>query len=92
MGESMRELGTKTVIMQRIHKQYLPQLEQMKRRLDRGECLNDYDMSFLERIIANSREWQWRFSGENEQRFFSRLSRLYLQVMQQALENEQSKQ
>lgn len=92
MSSSKRELGIKTAILQRIHKQYLPQLELMKRRLDRGECLNDYDMDVLERIIANSSEWQWRFSGESEQRFFSRLSRLYLQVMQQALENEQSRQ
>jgi hypothetical protein len=92
MEHNQTELGTVTVLLERLAKERLPEAMAIKARIDRGECLTEFDIEFLERVFhdANTnKEFIQRFPEYKD--VIGKAVGLYHEIMAKALENEQKK-
>jgi len=55
MNMSKKDLGIAQVMLQQLNEQRLPQALEMKRRVDKGELLTDYDQEFLQQVAEEAR-------------------------------------
>ena len=53
MSEPSQDTSILTVLAERLVEQRLPRLERLKARVDKGETLTDYDISFLKQALAD---------------------------------------
>lgn len=51
MNAHNRDIGSITVIIQRMVKQHLPRIDDINNKLDAGQSLNDYDVARLSDAI-----------------------------------------
>ncbi len=56
MEHSERDIGTMTVLLERLTNERLPRLVEIKARVDQGEALADHDIDFLERALNDANE------------------------------------
>ena len=49
-----KDAGTILVLLNRLNNERLPRAQELKKRVDRGECLCDYDMQFLKSVLADA--------------------------------------
>ena len=92
MTHSDEELGTITVLLERMAKERLPEALAIKVRVDKGECLTEFDIEFLERVFHDAnqnKEMINRFPEYKE--VVAKAVSLYHDIMAKALENEQKK-
>lgn len=90
MTHSEQELGTVTVLLERMAKQRLPRMLEIKERVDKGECLDNADLEFLQHILAEAnqnRQYVEKFPEHRE--LVKTVANLYQQITSKALENEQ---
>lgn len=91
MDQKETDAGTLTVLMQRFTEYRLPRAERMLERVQAGERLTDVDLGWLKRI--NEERGRNRELLRRHPEYFDLVSRmidLYAQIMEKALENEQS--
>lgn len=87
-----RKLGKRIVVLQRVARLKIPRLQAMKRKVDRGELLNQFDMIFLQNLINDCREWQIsEVDDKRLQGLIQQLFALYSDVVVRAVENEKAK-
>jgi hypothetical protein len=89
---TMKEAGTIQVLLQRLNDIRLPKALDLKKKVDRGEKLDSYDIEFLETVMADAISAQ--SLGENHPQFMplvGKLFALYGDITTKALENEQKK-
>ena len=57
MGTSLseKELGVVQVVLERYNREWLPALLDMRKKVDRGETLDDRDISLLSKAIEEAR-------------------------------------
>ena len=55
MTMSMKDLGIVQVMLQKLNEQRLPHALDMKKRVDKGELLTDYDQEFLQEVAEEVR-------------------------------------
>ena len=82
-----RELGITVVVLKQFTEKTLPEVLWMKEKLDKGECLSEGDIEFLERIFENASK-----ATENQeyQSLYAKVVELYQEITAKALENEQA--
>lgn len=87
---SSNDAGTIQVLLERLNTQRLPRALDLKSRVDRGECLADYDLEFLQNVLTEARSAQSLIARHPEYHdLVGRLISLYGEITRQGLENEQ---
>ena len=90
MAETSKEDGVIQALVERFEKIRLPVALQLKEKVDRGEVLNDMDIAFLEEVLSDSRRIKPMIDAHPEwQDIATRMARLYREITEKALENEQ---
>jgi hypothetical protein len=86
-----RELGITTVILKQFTERTLPEVLWIKEKLDKGECLSEGDIEFLQRIFENAQKVTAETDNYPEyQSLYSKAIELYEEITAKALENEQA--
>lgn len=89
MTESEKEAGLIQVLAMRFETQRLPRALALKKKVDRGERLNDLDMAFLEEMLSDTARIKPMIDRHPEwQKVFIQASGLYQDIMSKARENE----
>jgi hypothetical protein len=91
MGESGKDLGVIAAVLERMKTQRLPRALELKKKVNRGELLDDSDIEFLEQVVADS--GQVRTYVEKHPEFkalAANMMNLYQEITKKALENEKT--
>ena len=87
-----REAGTIQVMLQRLDEFRLPKALDLKKKMERGEKLDRYDIEFLEEVLADASNARRLISKHPElQPLVGKLMGLYSEITTRGLENEQKK-
>jgi hypothetical protein len=87
---SKKDAGILMVVVERLMKQVRPRLLALKEKVDNGNALNDTDIDFLEKIIANANQTMPSMGGHPElHEFCAHVVHLYKEITEKALENEE---
>jgi hypothetical protein len=91
MTKSRKDAGTILVLLNRLNEQRMPRALELKERVDRGECLGDYDMQFLKSVFTDAGTAR-RLAGKypEYQPLVDRISSLYAEITRKAAENQQA--
>lgn len=85
------EKGLLAVLVQRLESQRLPRALEIKEAVDRGEKLNDFDLNFLQEIMADAKNIAPMLASHPELReLASKVTTLYREITEKALENEKA--
>lgn len=90
MTKPRKDAGTIFVLLNRLNNERLPRALELKERVDRGECLGDYDMQFLKSVFAEAGTAR-RLAGKypEYQQLVDRVTNLYTEITRKAAENQQ---
>ncbi|MCG8425743.1 MAG: hypothetical protein MI754_00105 [Chromatiales bacterium] len=90
MAERSDDDGVIIVLLERFAKQRLPRALRLKRRVDKGEKLSEADLAFLKEVLEELGQMKPLMDKHPEyQKLAVRVLRLYREIIEQALENEQ---
>lgn len=86
------EIGTITVLIERMLKERLPRAQEMLTRVEAGERLIQADIDFLEKVFSDVKKFQAaRLSKHPEyEEIMSKMAHLYKTITEKALENEKN--
>jgi hypothetical protein len=86
-----KEAGVIQALAERLEKIRLPRALKLKEKVDRGGLLDEADIVFLEEVFANSAKLKPLLDTHPEwQELAARMLRLYNEITERALENEQA--
>jgi len=89
MAGVLENKGVLVTLLERFERHRLPRVIDIKRLVDQGGTLNDYDIDFLEEVLKETREYASFVEGHAEYReLFARAVHLYNEITAKALENE----
>ena len=87
-----KDAGTIQVLLQQLNDIRLPRALDLKKKVDRGEKLDSYDIDFLETVLADATRGQGMITRHPElQPLVGKLMSLYSEITTKGLENEQKK-
>lgn len=92
MAEVSKDAGTIAVLAKRMVEERLPKALALKERIDKGDVLNDLDLAFLEQVIADA--GRIKPLMEKDPRVLDiagRMTQLYKEITEKALENEKKR-
>jgi len=90
MVDSSGDAGTIQVLLERLNTQRLPRALEIKKKVDGGARLDDFDMQFLKTVLDDAREAESLGARHPEyQALIGQLMGLYNEITRIALENEQ---
>ncbi len=89
MDFSSANEATLAVLIGRFNSHRLPRILALKRSVDRGELLGEFDLHFLERVIRDANHFkQLSQDSPRYQELLVRYISLYSKIIAIALENE----
>lgn len=89
MSTTPSDSGLLAVLVERLEKQRLPRALAMKEKLDQGEILNDFDITFLEEVFTDASNLKPLLKQHPEYEVLaSRMMGLYREITEKALENQ----
>ena len=87
-----KDAGTIQVLLQQLNDIRLPRALDLKKKVDRGEKLDSYDIDFLETVLADATRGQGMITRHPELKpLVGKLMSLYSEITTKGLENEQKK-
>ena len=92
MNESEHELGAIYALIERFDKQRLPQLLELKERVDQGGVLSESDIQFMYQITHDAQQSKHLIDRHPEwHKFCAEVIHLYEEIAEKALDNEEKK-
>ncbi len=89
MDTSLKQEGILEVVMTRFEKQRLPRILGIKKLVERGEALSDFDFKFLEEVFLDAQQYKHFVDTHPDfQKLYARVANLYNEIASEALENE----
>ena len=91
MSLSDKDIGTIAVLLQRLDTELLPSMLELRKKVDSGERLSDWDIYYLKQALARAKDASLQPLIERHPEYRSLvggLFSLYGQVVDRALENE----
>jgi hypothetical protein len=89
LSKSIKELGIKQVLLERLNAQILPLAFDIKKKVDRGKRLSDYGLKLLQTLVADAnRNIRLAKDLPELHPLTCRIARLYGEIARRALENE----
>jgi len=89
MSHSKDDQGVISVLVERLQTQRLPRALSLKEKVERGEVLDDLDITFLEQVISDTNSVQTILARHPEyQELVARMTHLYKEITDRALSNE----
>jgi hypothetical protein len=89
MTQTPQNTGLVMVLLERLEKQRLPLALEMKDKVDRGERLEDFELTLLEEMLADANQVRPLIERTPEyQNLAARVLHLYKEITDKALENE----
>ncbi len=86
---SLENEGVLATVLERFEKHRLPRIIDIKKQVDQGGTLNEYDIEFLEEVLYDTKQYQPFVEDHAEYRdLFARTVHLYHEITSKALENE----
>ena len=90
MAKPQKDLGMITVLLQRLEERRLPEALLLKEKVDRGECLDDYERRFMREVLSDAHTARRLAAKYPEyQPLVDQLGHLYAEITEKALENQQ---
>lgn len=90
MVEISHDTGVLTTLMERLEKRRIPRALNIKEKVDRGDQLDEWDVEYLKKIIADAQDALVFVADHPEyQELYARVADLYEGITSKALENEQ---
>ena len=91
MNEDMKDKMIMNTLLERFQKQRLPRLLDIKKAVDQGDKLGNFDMEFLEEVFSDTRQNQHYLEAADDElkSLFMKALSLYNEITKKALENEQ---
>jgi hypothetical protein len=91
MNESSKDAGLIAVLIKRFEEKRLPVALDLKKKVDRGEKLNDLDIAFLEKVFADAGEIKPLLDRHSEyHQLVVKTVSLYHEITEKALQNQGS--
>jgi hypothetical protein len=89
MAQVSKDMGVIAVLAKRMVEERLPKALALKERVDRGEVLNELDMTFLEQVVTDANTLR-PVMKDNPRvlEVAGRMLQLYKEITAKALENE----
>ena len=89
MTDTENDAALIQVLVERLEKIRLPVALELKEKVDRGEVLNDLDISFLEQVFEDTGKIKPLLDRHPEWKSLAaKMVNLYYEITTQALENE----
>lgn len=91
MNDDLKDKMVIATLLERLQKQRLPRLLDIRDKVDQGDKLDDYEMEFLEEVFTDARENEhYLEAADNDlKELFMKVLSLYKEITQKAMENEQ---
>jgi hypothetical protein len=88
---TLDNLGVVTVLLERLEKQRLPTALAIKEKVDKGECLEDFDIVFLKEIFSDAQNVMPKVQQHPEYlELVGKVINLYHDITEKALQNQSS--
>lgn len=89
MTEASPDTGLVVVLLERLEKQRLPRAFELKDKVDRGERLEDFELTLLKEMLDDAMQVKPLIERHpNHQELAARVLHLYKEITQKALANE----
>ncbi|MDJ0806541.1 MAG: hypothetical protein QNJ78_06870 [Gammaproteobacteria bacterium] len=89
MTDSTKDAGVIAALLERFEKIRLPKALALKEQVDRGETLTETDISFLSRVLEDTKELQPLLARHPEyEDLVAKAIHLYHEITKKGLENE----
>jgi len=89
MTDNSKDLGAAITLLERFTKQTLPKILEIKKKVDRGELLDEWDIYFLHKQSARFNEVKPLVDRNPEyQELYAQAVHLYKEITEHALLNE----
>ena len=89
MTDTSHDPGVIHALVERLNTQRLPRALDLKKKVDAGEKLGEYDMKFLESVFHDAETLKPLMNRNPEyQKLVANIIRLYKEIVDRAMENE----
>lgn len=89
MTDKSHDPGVIQALVDRLNTQRLPRALELKKKVDAGETLGEYDMNFLESVFQDAETIKPLISRNPEyQQLAASIIKLYKEIVDKAMENE----
>lgn len=91
MADDSTDTGLIVTLAKRLETQRLPRARSLKEKVDKGDILNEFDISFLEEVIEDIRKVHPLVERHPEwQPVVTKMLDLYNEIAARAVENEKT--
>ena len=91
MADSTKDTGIMVAVAERFEKQRFPRALDIKKKVDQGEVLNDFDIQFLEEVLDDARQIKSIVDKHPEwQDIATKAFSLYTEITEKALANQKA--
>ena len=90
MAKPTKDAGMIQLLLTRLNEERLPEALKLKEKVDKGECLSDYETRFMKTVFEDAGTVRRLVSRYPEyQSLALKVSALYTEITRKALENRQ---